>query len=151
MEDARATYLLATLKRRGRTWPKLWWRPDEDGAVCSFLGTVDQTFDAHATLTALEAKKERERAQTISADLMPRVRGSFAAHEARIVRKLSKEDVEDELILLAEVNNVAERGQFPGAGPEALRESPKRYFKFRVALDGKLVVVRCTPRTVWRF
>ena len=65
----RATYLLHTLKSRGITWPELWWQPNIDGGVCSFLGTVDKEFDAHATLTILEDKEEEERLQATAAEI----------------------------------------------------------------------------------
>lgn len=69
MDSARATYLLHTLKSRKLTWPDLWWRSDTDGGVCSFLGTVDETFDAHATLTVLEASEKEERLLVVQAEL----------------------------------------------------------------------------------
>lgn len=74
---ARATYLLHTLKSRGVTWPELWWQPDIDGGVCSFLGIVDKDFDAHATLTILESKEEEERLQRTAAELQTQ----FKAHK----------------------------------------------------------------------
>lgn len=68
-DTARAVYLLHTLKSRGVTWPELWWRPDSDGGVCSFLGTVDEAFDARATLTVLEDREEEERLQATRAEI----------------------------------------------------------------------------------
>ena len=93
IESMRAAYLLDTLKSRGFTWPELWWQPEVDGGVCSFLGTVDETFDAHATLTTLEAKEEEERLQATAAAINSQVKTLFAAVEAALGTKLSTEDV----------------------------------------------------------
>ena len=68
-DTARAIYLLDTLKSRGVTWPELWWQLDSDGGVCSFLGTVDEAFDARATLTVLEDREEEERLQATRAEI----------------------------------------------------------------------------------
>ena len=59
-ESVRAAYLIETLKHRGFTWPDLAsdYIPDKD--VCSFLGTVDLSFDARAELTILEDKEHED-------------------------------------------------------------------------------------------
>ena len=87
MDCARAVYLLETLKSRGFTWPMFWWQPDIDGGVCSFLGTVDKDFDAHATLTILEAKEEEERLQATAAEIKSRIDLKYT----RFGRKISEE------------------------------------------------------------
>ena len=87
MDCARAVYLLETLKSRGWTWPMFWWQPDIDGGVCSFLGKIDKDFDAHATLTILEAKEEEKRLQAAAAEINSRI--DFK--HTRFGRKISQE------------------------------------------------------------
>ena len=87
MDCARAVYLLETLKSRGFTWPMFWWQPDIDGGVCSFLGTVDKDFDAHGTLTILEAKEEEQRLQAVAAEINPLIDLKYT----RFGRKISQE------------------------------------------------------------
>ena len=94
MDSARAVYLLETLKSRGVTWPDLWWKPEIDGGVCSFLGTVDETFDAHGTLTILEAKEEEERLQASAAEIDDRW--------AKIAPKLGRLPTKEETIAMVE-------------------------------------------------
>ncbi len=103
IESMRAAYLLDTLKSRGFNWPELWWQPEVDGGVCSFLGTVDETFDAHATLTTLEAKGEEERLQATAAAINPQVNAKFAAHEAALGTKMGMEDLIAVITALAQV------------------------------------------------
>lgn len=64
-----------------------WWQPDIDGGVCSFLGKVDKDFDAHATLTILEAKEEEQRLQAAAAEINPRIDIKYT----RFGRKISQE------------------------------------------------------------
>ena len=64
-----------------------WWQPDIDGGVCSFLGKVDKDFDAHATLTILEAKEEEARLQAAAAEINSRI--DFK--HTRFGRKISQE------------------------------------------------------------
>ncbi len=103
IESMRAAYLLDTLKSRGFTWPELWWQPEVDGGVCSFLGTVDETFDAHATLTTLEAKEEEERLQATAAAINPQVKTKLAAAEAALGTKIGTEDLIATCTALAQV------------------------------------------------
>lgn len=53
----RAKFLLDTLRHMGVGWPDLWYMPQLDGGVCSFLGTLDSSFDVRGTLTILKAKE----------------------------------------------------------------------------------------------
>lgn len=108
-------YLLDTLKSRGLTWPKLWWRPEIDGGVCSYLGSVDETFDAHATLTTLEAKEEEERLRATAAKINPQVKTRFDVVEAKVGKKLSVEEMEALLVKLTEKTDGAGGGQMPMA------------------------------------
>ena len=64
-----------------------WWQPDIDGGVCSFLGKVDKDFDAHATLTILEAKEEEKRLQATAAEINSRIDIKYT----RFGRKISQE------------------------------------------------------------
>ena len=64
-----------------------WWQPDIDGGVCSFLGKVDKDFDAHATLTILEAKEEEQRLQAAAAEINPQIDIKYT----RFGRKISQE------------------------------------------------------------
>ena len=80
-------YLLHTLKSRGVTWPELWWRPDDDGGVCSFLGTVDKRFDAHATLTILEDREEEERLQATRADIRQQLNAKVKGWASKMAEK----------------------------------------------------------------
>ena len=64
-----------------------WWQPDIDGGVCSFLGKVDKDFDAHATLTILEAKEEEQRLQATAAEINSRIDFKYT----RFGRKISQE------------------------------------------------------------
>lgn len=73
----RAMYLLDTLRHRGFTWPKVQFMPNFDGGVCSFLGTIDPTFDAKSTLTILEDKEHEERLLAKRAEIAAR---SASAH-----------------------------------------------------------------------
>ena len=43
--------------------------PQADGGVCSFLGTVDSTFNARGTLTVLEDKEHEDRLVATAADI----------------------------------------------------------------------------------
>lgn len=70
----RAMYLLDALRHRGVTWPEVGFMPKVDGGVCSFLGTIDSTFDVKATLIILEDKDHEERLLAKRAEL--------AAHSA---------------------------------------------------------------------
>ncbi|CAD6572997.1 MAG: hypothetical protein ASARMPRED_005821 [Alectoria sarmentosa] len=108
LDSARAAFLLDTLKSRGFTWPDLWWEPDIDGGVCSFLGTVDDAFDARATLTILEAKEEKERLTANRAELDPQIQTKWAAVEAKYGRPLGQEAI---MAMAAEM-----AGQGNGAG-----------------------------------
>lgn len=114
MDSARAAFLLDTLKSRGFTWPELWWEPDIDGGVCSFLGTVDKAFDAHATLTILEAKEEEERLTGHRAELDPQIQAKWAAVEAKYGRPLGEEAI---MAMAAEMagegNGAGGGGQIP--------------------------------------
>lgn len=53
-------YLLDALRHRGVTWPEVGFMPEFAGGVCSFLGTIDSTFDVKATLIILEDKEHEE-------------------------------------------------------------------------------------------
>ena len=64
-----------------------WWQPDIDGGVCSFLGKVDKDFDAHATLTILEAKEEEQRLQATAAEINSQIDIKYT----RFGRKISQE------------------------------------------------------------
>jgi len=68
----RAMYLLDTLRHRGFTWPEVQFMPNFDGGVCSFLGTIDPTFDAKSTLTILEDKEHEERLLAKRAEIAAR-------------------------------------------------------------------------------
>ena len=63
-----------------------------DGGVCSFLGTVDEDFDAHATLTELEAEGIEERIRADRTKIDRHVPAKWAAVEANLGKNLSAED-----------------------------------------------------------
>lgn len=69
----RANYLLNTLRHRGITWPELWYLPEADGGVCSYLGTIDPTFDVRGTLLVFEDKEHEECFVATLAELKARV------------------------------------------------------------------------------
>lgn len=71
-DTARAKYLLASLRQQGVLWPKLWWRTDCDGAVCSFLGTVDPTFDPDLILLRLQDVGRGDRFEAKKAEIEAR-------------------------------------------------------------------------------
>ena len=56
----RAGYLLDTLRHRGFTWPEVEFLPETDGGVCSFLGTVDPSFDMDHNIHIQEDKEHEE-------------------------------------------------------------------------------------------
>ena len=123
-DGARAAYLLDVLKSRGLTWAELWWRPETDGGVCSFLGTVDAKFDAHATLTILEAKEEEEGLQANAAELE-------VLHKP--VRERAKAG-------LAKMRGATGGGQMPQGGGQA-SGSPGERSSTGAATDGEPAVV----------
>lgn len=124
-DGPRAAYLLDVLKSRGVTWPEPRWQPETDGGVCSFLGTVDANFDAHATLTILEAKEEEEGLQANAAKIQ--------AHFSPILQRVQAK--------LAEKRNAAGSGQTP-TEPGQASGSPGESSSNGAWTDGKPAVVK---------
>lgn len=93
----RAKFLLDTLRHMGVAWPDLWYMPEVDGGVCSFLGTVDSSFDVRGTLIILEAKEHEERLLAKRAELVKRFRLDGSESEAIGMPRTNRiEDDKDE-------------------------------------------------------
>ena len=75
-------YLLDNLSHRGFTWPEVAYVPELDGGVWAFLGTVDPSFDTHATSIVLEDKENEERLQARRAVIAQRLFEYEARREA---------------------------------------------------------------------
>ncbi len=71
----RAMYLLDALRHRGFTWPEVGYLPEFDGGVCSFLGTIDSTFDVESTLVILDDREHVDRSLAKRAEIAARLAG----------------------------------------------------------------------------